>query len=122
MQGFVFGAAGEASQAVLDWVDLLANMGAERSWKRMGARTAIEAKGLIRAQALKTLGIVAVRENARLKLDRLGVLFGSEGGAAERRATDRFAFDEQRRFRRELGGHRRSQRFNGWRAARDGGG
>ena len=56
---------------------------------------------------------------ARLKLDRLGVVFGSEGGAAERRAQDRFNFDEQRRFRRELGGHRRSQRFNGWRAERE---
>ena len=67
----------------------------------------------------ETLGVAAVRENARLKLDRLGVVFGSEGGAAERRAQDRFNFDEQRRFRRELGGHRRSQRFNGWRAERE---
>ncbi len=79
----------------------------------------LEARGLIKELARKTLGIVAVRENARLKLDRLGVVFGSEGGATERRANDRFNFDEQRRFRRELGGHRRSQRFNGWRAERD---
>ena len=92
-------------------------MGAERSWKRMGARNVLEAKGLIKA--METLGVAAVRENARLKLDRLGVVFGSEGGAAERRAQDRFNFDEQRRFRRELGGHRRSQRFNGWRAERE---
>ena len=30
--------------------------------------------------ARKTLGVAAVRENARLKLDRLGVVFGSEWG------------------------------------------
>ena len=90
-----------------------------RTWKLMGARNVLEAKGLIKAMARKTLGVAAVRENARLKLDRLGVVFGSEGGAAERRAQDRFNFDEQRRFRRELGGHRRSQRFNGWRAERE---
>ena len=56
------------------------------------------------------------RGNARLKLDRLGVAFGEAEGADERRATDRFGFDEMNRARRCQFRRRRAQRFNGPRA------
>ena len=89
-------------------------MGAARGWREMGARDVLEARRLIKHAATMTLGSVAVRGNARLKLDRLGVAFGEAEGADERRANDRFGFDERRcQFRR-----RRAQRFNGPQAHR----
>ena len=60
--------------------------------------------------------LVAVRGNARLKIDRLGVAFGEAEGADARRATDRFGFDEMNRARRCQFRRRRAQRFNGPRA------
>ena len=73
---------------------------------------------IIKHAATVTLGIVAVRGNARLKLDRLGVAFGEAEGADERRANDRFGFDEMNRARRCQFRRRRAQRFNGPRAHR----
>ena len=116
VRGFVFGACGEVSPAVTAWIDELANMGAERGWREMGARDVLEARRLIKHAATMTLGIVAVRGNARLKLDRLGVAFGEAEGADERRANDRFGFDEMNRARRCQFRRRRAQRFNGPRA------
>ena len=47
-----------------------------------------------------SFGIVAVRQNARLKLDRLGVAFGESGQTDGRRAADRFTYDEMNNMRR----------------------
>ena len=68
--------------------------------------------------ALETLGIAAVRSNARCKLDRASAAFGGREGSAARRRSDRYNYEEQQRFRRNLEGHRRTQRFDGWRAHR----
>ncbi len=115
----VFGAFGVVSPAVMAWIDELADMGANRCWKRRGARNALEARGLIKRIATKTLGIVAVRENARLKLDRLGVAFGDSGNSdARRAANDRFGFDEMNNARRRMHRQQRGQRFYGSRAHR----
>ena len=69
-------------------------------------------------RALDTLGIAAVHANARCKLDRAASAFGGLEGSAARRRSDRYNYEEQQRFRRNLDGHRRTQRFNGWRAHR----
>ena len=90
-------------------------------WREMGARSVLEARGLLKKMALETLGIAAVRANARCKLDRAALALGGNEGSEARRRTDRYNYEEQRRFRRNLEGHRRNQRFNGWRANRWGG-
>ena len=98
-----------------------AEMGAAKSWREMGARSVLEARGLLKKMALETLGIAAVRANARCKLDRVATALGGDEGSEARRRTDRYNYEEQQRFRRNLEGHRRNQRFNGWRANRWGG-
>ena len=95
VRGFVFGACGEVSPAVSTWINHLANMGAARCWKDLGSRSVQEARGLIKHIATQTLGIVAVHQNARLKLDRLGVAFGESGQTDGRRAADRFTYDDK---------------------------
>ena len=84
----------------------------------MGARNVLEARGLIKKMALETLGIAAVRANARCKLDRAAAALGGLEGSAARRRSDRYNYEEQQRFSRNLDGHRRAQRFDGWRARR----
>ena len=118
VRGFVFGAAGELSPDLMEFISELARMGAAKSWRRMGARNVLEARNLIARMALETLGIAAVRANARCKLDRAAAAFGGLEGSAARRRSDRYNYEEQQRFRRNLDGHRRTQRFNGWRAHR----
>ena len=93
-------------------------MGAARCWKDLGSRSVQEARGLIKHIATQTLGIVAVRQNARLKLDRLGVAFGESGQTDGRRAADRFTYDEMNNMRRCRYRQFRAQRFNGPRAHR----
>ena len=52
--------------------------------------------------ALETLGIAAVPANARCKLDRAAAAFGGLEGSAARRRSDRYNYEEQQRFRRNL--------------------
>ena len=118
VRGFVFGANGEASDDIHAWVEELARMGAHRRWRQMGARSMQEAKGLIKKIAIETLGIEAVRGNAKCKLDRLGVAL--DGGAwrkdgAARRREARFHRWEQQDARRRFDGYRRANRFAGHR-------
>ena len=80
-----------------------------------------EARGLIRGMARQTIGIAAVRSAARCKLDRLAYIDGGDEGSAADRYRERFGFDEQRRYRRNLAGHRRAQRFSGPRWSHRGG-
>ena len=70
IKGFVFGAVGESSPDVAEFIKDLAVLGAERKWRRMGARNIREARGLIKGLALQAIGIAAVRSAARCKLDR----------------------------------------------------
>ena len=96
-------------------------MGAERKWRKMGARDVREAKGIIVGMARQAIGIAAVRSAARCKLDRLAEIDADEEGGAAHWRHQRFNYDEQRRYRRTLAGHRRAQRFSGPRARSSGG-
>ena len=113
VRGFVFGASGESSPDVEAFIHELGAMGASRSWRNMGARSELEAKGLIKQMAREAIGIAIVRGNARCKLDKLGAAMAGEEAYAAYRRADRFGYDEQRRFRRNLDGHRRARRFDG---------
>ena len=67
----VFGAFGETSDGVEVLLGQLAEAGAERHWRRMKARRIDDAKGALAWLLRRRWGITAVRENARLVLDRL---------------------------------------------------
>ena len=121
IRGFVFGAVGECSPDVDKFITELAEMGAERKWRKMGARNVREAKGIIVGMARQAIGIAAVRSAARCKLDRLAEIDADEEGGAVHWRHQRFNYDEQRRYRRNLAGHRRAQRFSGPRAHSRGG-
>ena len=67
----VFGAFGETSDGVETLLHGLADAGAQRHWRRMKARRPEEAQGAIAWLLRRRWGITAIRENARLTLDRL---------------------------------------------------
>ena len=85
VKGLVFGPRGETSDEVEELVNKMAKKAAERQWRNMGARSAVEARGVVKARITRSLGIAAVRAAARLKLDRLGIALGDGPAAAGRR-------------------------------------
>ena len=114
VRGFVVGAYGETSTDLKDYLKELAAIGAERTWRDMGARTETEARGLITGMLHRSIGIAAVRGHARLKLDRLASMQGDAAGAAKRRATGRFNWAQRRNHRASLNGFaRESARMHG---------
>ena len=104
IRGFVFGAFGEVSKDVQKYTEELAEMGSERTWRDMGARSQMEAKNLIRTMIRESIGIEAVRGNARLLLDRLAVMSGDAAKAKQRREGSRFGWWQRRHLRSRLQG------------------
>jgi len=90
------GPRGEISKDFESFIGRLAEVGAERIWKRMGARSIDEAKGVIKVRLTRTIGITGFRGYARLVMDRLGTVLGNGKRAAERRARARDAGKEWR--------------------------
>ena len=77
----VFGAFGEASAAVEQLIDALAEAGADVHWRAMKAKKREEAKGALVWQLRRRWGMAAIRGNARLILDRMQ--FVEYGGRAD---------------------------------------
>ena len=67
----VFGAYGEVNEGVETLLSQLAELGAKRHWRRMKATNHEVAKGAIAWLLRRRWGMTALRENARLTLDRL---------------------------------------------------
>ncbi len=80
VRGLVFGAYGEASADVHTLLQACATSAAGRSWAKMGARSAVEAQGFFASSLRRRWGIVAVREYARLRLNRLCYVGAVVGG------------------------------------------
>ena len=79
VRGLVFGAYGEASADVHTLLTACATSAAGRSWAKMGARSAVEAQSFFASSLRRRWGIVAVREYARLRLNRLGYVGAAVG-------------------------------------------
>lgn len=109
IRGLVVGAFGETSSDVKDLIGELATIGAERCWRDMGARSQLEARGLLKAMLRESFGIEAVRGHARLKLDRLGVMSGDAAAAAKRRHNARYGWWQRRHLRSRLQGFARER-------------
>ena len=112
VRGFVFGAFGEASKDVRDFVRTVAEKGAVRHWQDMGARSCVEARGLIASEVWRGLGIEAVRSAAELKLSRISMMRGDFDGAEVRRGKGRATWWERRHYRARREGFARAQHFN----------
>ena len=95
----VFGAFGETSEGVETLVHALAEAGAERHWRRMKAKKKETAKGALAWLLRRRWGMMAVRENARLTLDRLAFVGG--GGRASSQARSMAKAANRARARRD---------------------
>ena len=93
----VIGAFGEINNEFDKLLKHVAEIGAERNWRTMGARSQSEARGALISYFRDIVGICAVRENARMKARVLGTLLGDYDEACKRRGSGRRRFE---RFRR----------------------
>ena len=62
LQCFVVGLRGEISSDLESFIGRLSEVGAERMWKPMGARSIKEARAVIKARLIRTIGITGERE------------------------------------------------------------
>ena len=81
----VFGAWGEASADVGHLLGALARAGARARWRSMGCHTEADAVGCLAWMLRRRWGVTALRENARLKLERLSYVGRGASSAAARR-------------------------------------
>ena len=98
VRGIVFGAWAEASPDVDKLIGVLAGIGARRHWRAMRAPGPDEAKGALAWLLRRRWALTALRENARLKLERMEFVGRGAVAAASRRATA--ATGEEARARR----------------------
>ena len=91
---FVFGFLGEANNAVRKLVKEMATVGARNLWRQMGQTCQNNAYGILLNKFTRTIGVAAVRANARMKLRVLGTLLGRRDDAQYHRASR-----EEARFR-----------------------
>ena len=102
VRGLVFGPFGVSAD--LKWlVNEMAAAKAENSWRLSGARDVADAKRVFAASIRRTLGVAMVREQSRLKFDRINVMLNGNRGhsAAEyygQRDMDQDAWDYYNRF------------------------
>ena len=89
--GLVIGPSGSGSEDVHKLITAIAENGAERKWQVMGARSQKEARGVIKGEIRRRLGITAARAAARLKISRIGIARGDGEAASKRRKTGRDA-------------------------------
>ena len=83
VQGLVVGAFAEGSSHLHHLIEQYANTAANRLWRGIGARNAMEARNILRQDARRHLGVEMARGNARHKMDRLAQWQGnSEQGNA----------------------------------------
>jgi hypothetical protein len=79
-RALVFGAYGEASEDVHTLLRVASERAADGQWARLGARSRANAVGYFASIFRRRWGITAVREYARLRIERLGFV-GAWGGA-----------------------------------------
>ena len=98
VRGLVFGAWGEASPDVERLLSTLARAGARHRWRAMGSTDEASAIGCLAWLMRRRWGMAALRENARLKLDRLSWV----GRGAANAATRRLRSEQERALQARL--------------------
>ena len=87
VRGLVFGAWGEASPDVERLLSAFCRSGAQHHWRGMQAESASNAQGVLAWMLRRRWGMTALREAARLKLERLEFVGPGSVAAADRRAA-----------------------------------
>ena len=87
VRGLVFGAWGEGSPDVNRLITALAKIGSTTHWRSMRLPGPAEAHGTLAWLLRRRWAMTAVRENARLKLERLEYVGAGAAAAADRRAA-----------------------------------
>ena len=90
VKALVFGPRGESSKDVESLIKACAESGGERRWRELGARSAVEATAFIANRMRKAIGITAVRANAMVKREALGIVLGNGNAGAARRGPNLF--------------------------------
>ena len=85
VRGLVFGAWGETSPAVEQLLSVIVRNGANHLWRPLGCVDVSAACGLLAWTLRRRWALTALRENARLKLDRLALVGRGAEAAAQRR-------------------------------------
>ena len=85
VRGLVFGTWGEASPDVERLLSALCRVGAAAHWRSMRVPTPESAHGILAWMLRRRWGLTALREAARLKLERLAFVGRGAGAAADRR-------------------------------------
>ena len=89
VRGIVFGAWGEASPDVERLLSAVAEVGATRRWRSMRCQSVDAARGALAWMLRRRWAMTAMREAARLKLDRLELVGTGAAAAHSRRASGR---------------------------------
>ena len=87
VRGLVFGAWGEASPDVERLLSVFVATVAERHWRELGSTSQLEARGALAWLLRRRWAMTAIRENARLKLERMEHVGVGAGFAADRRVS-----------------------------------
>ena len=85
VKGLVFGAWGETSPDVEKLLSLFARTGAIRHWRSMRCNEEASAVGALAWLLRRRWALTALRENARVKLDRMAHVGRGAVAAAQRR-------------------------------------
>ena len=106
VRGLVIGPRAECSPDLHRLVGVMADVGAVRSWRQMGARSVGEAQRVIKTRVRRMIGINAARAGAVLKRERLGISLGGGKAAAKRRKSALFKARTMReeRYDQQFGG------------------
>ena len=97
VRGLVFGAWGEASPDVERLLGTLADIGSQRHWRAMRCPDAAAAKGAIAWLLRRRWAFAALREAARLKIERLEHVGSGAAAAARRRSEAQAGFEARTR-------------------------
>ena len=97
VRGLVFGAWGETSPDTEKLLTVLAHIGATRHWRGMRCKDATSAVGALAWMLRRRWALTALRENARLKLERLEFVGRGAEAAVTRRVASRTAHEARAR-------------------------
>jgi hypothetical protein len=98
IKALVIGPRGEGSPDLHQLIKEMAMITGERKWQCLGARGVVDAQGYFKQKIRRDIGIAAVRANAVLKRERIGMVHGDANAAFKRRNDAR---DHHRNMRQE---------------------
>ena len=85
LRAFAVGPRGEMSPDLRNLVESMAEKAAESRWLEIGAKSILAARGTLKSMFVNIIGFAAVRANAQMLEDRLGLALVDGKSATARR-------------------------------------